>query len=236
METQKSRRPYKIGIPKSLDNEYLRKHFPIEELEAFLGPNLQHLEEENDGDKLLACLHVPVSAYSRKLSESDGFFDVGGMRVNKMQIDLAYLIATTGNVAMAAESLGASVARVHNMALHNDNFRRLIQYFCDIIAEEMRPNLLRIAGKALATMDTMISDPHLDPDLRFRVAKDILDRAGIRPENKQTIDVTTKNVNYFTKLSPHEVMELAKMDFTEVIDGEFAENSGGPPGDFEEAE
>ena len=158
-----------------------------------------------------------------RLFRHDRCLEVQGVKVNRFMIDIAYEMVVHGNAHAVADTYGIPVVRIKKLTMTCPDFQELLQYFCTVMIGELKAGMIHSAEKAITVMTQFVEDKHLDPDLRFAVAKDLLDRVGIKEDKKSLVDVNN-NVNYFS-LSPHEAEQIARMDFSEVIDGEFAEGS-----------
>ena len=98
------------------------------------------------------------------------------------------------------------------------------------LLEEIKLELVVSAREALSTLQELL---HSENDqIRLSAAKDILDRAGLKPYNKKEIDVT-QTVNYFANMSDDELMKFISLNPSEVIDVEVdtGEDDRGSPGE-----
>ena len=143
--------------------------------------------------------------------------ELSGIKVNRLMIDIAYATVATGNLKTIAEEYNVKPHYLRQKCLMCQDFQKLLNYFCEAVVGELKAGMVNSADRALRLLDELIQDETLDPELRFKVAKDVLDRTGIKEDNKSVIDVNN-NVNFMAHMSQEEVAQYADFDISEVID------------------
>lgn len=201
-------------MPKELYDEYVDKFVP-EELQkrVFCDENLAPLTH----DLLDSTREAVISDkdFTRLFQNKD--MEFAGIQTNRLMIDVAYTLVTRGNLEPIAADYSTSLDRIRKACLASPDFQKLVNYFCEIVVNELKGTLTYAAGRSISIMTEFLEDKTLDPKLRTDIAKDILDRVGIKKDNKTVVDVNN-NVNLFGYMSSTEADLLADLDLSEVID------------------
>ncbi len=201
-------------MPKELYDEYVDKFVP-EELQkrVFCDENLAPLPHDILGSTREAV--ISDRDFTRLFQNKD--MEFAGIQTNRLMIDVAYTLVTRGNLEPIAADYSTDLNVIRRACLASPDFQKLVNYFCEIVVNELKGTLTYAAGRSIALMTEFLEDSTLDPKLRTDIAKDILDRVGIKKDNKTVVDVNN-NVNLFGYMSSSEADLLADLDLSEVID------------------
>lgn len=103
-------------------------------------------------------------------------------KLNAKQVQAARMLAEGVIQERVAEELGVNpktVARWRGLP----EFKAVYDEFLEALINDQKRELKRLAKKAVATMDRLLSAK--SELVRYQVAKDILDRVGLKPEEAQ---------------------------------------------------
>lgn len=112
------------------------------------------------------------------------------------------MVSTDLTQKQIAEELNVSVQTIINWKKKDE--------FIEFKDDYQRKYLNNLAAKAIRTMDKLLTS---DSDqVRYNAAKDILDRTGYKPTEKQNINMSGSLANPYEALTTEQLLKLAGDD------------------------
>lgn len=103
--------------------------------------------------------------------------------------------------------------------MERPDFRKMVKEFTEAMRDEMTTEMVSMAREAMGVMREVMMDPGTKPQHRLQAAKEVLERAGIQPEEKaKQVDIkNTHTYNVLSSVSDEDLNKIIEADFEEVV-------------------
>lgn len=134
------------------------------------------------------------------------------MDLNERQLKFAERYVETGKKQQSAIDAGYAPAGAHVTAselLKNPKVQEAITNLREERREYMMSRFAEEAKNAFTVMLSIMNDTDISPQTRYNAAKDVMDRAGYKPTEKQ--ELTAKQEVEITDVKQHLLERLSKL-------------------------
>lgn len=156
---------------------------------------------------------------------------MGELKVSKQMIDAAAQIVMLGSVNGAARALKMPAGTILTWQRTNEDFRKLIELFTDVLIDELKVKVVHIAQEAIEVERGIMLDTLIDPKIRLLAAQDILNRIpklATKEEKSGRNTSVTNVVNYFDGVADKALAEIIELENTaKVVEQDDRTSVGG---------